>query len=228
MAKALEEQLYMNGIDQKTVEDRLDLLGDREIAAHDSQRVERRMHNARFRINTAIEDVDLCVVRDIGRSLCLTLTFMSFFPHNINVLVTKPTGPGKTYLICALSQESCREEYTMLYNRLPWFLENLAIARGDGAYTKFTRWLSRADLLVLDDWGLAHLLQQSRCDLLKRVDDRYDTRFTIVTGQFPMNRLKPRGCSAPNRSLSSESVVTSVGEGAKRGMLTGRCHCHTA
>ena len=187
MAKALEEQLQMDGVERLTFEDRLGLLVDREMAERDSRRLERRLRNAKLRINATVEDVDLRASRGLDRSFWLSLTSLSFVRRHLNVLITGPTGVGKTYLACALAQKACREGYTAVYHRLPRLLEDLAIAHGDGAYSKLLRQLSRVDLLVLDDWGLAPLTQAGRRDLLELVEERYDTRSTIVTSQFPIS-----------------------------------------
>jgi DNA replication protein DnaC len=103
-----------------------------------------------------------------------------------NVLITGPTGIGKTWLACALGHKACRDGLSALYLRLPRFLQELPIAKGDGRYGRVMRALAKTDLLILDDWGLATLSDENRRDLLELFEDRYDTRATIVTSQFPV------------------------------------------
>ena len=75
----------------------------------------------------------------------------------------------------------------MLYHRVPRLLDALALARGDGRYTRLLKSLARVELLILDDWGLAPLTSQQGRDLLEIVDDRHGRGSTIVTSQLPVD-----------------------------------------
>jgi DNA replication protein DnaC len=94
------------------------------------------------------------------------------------------TGTGKTYLACALAQQACRKGYRALYRRAPRLLDELALARADGSYVRLLAKLARADVLLIDDWGLTPLRDQDRRDLLEVLDDRYGARSTILTSQL--------------------------------------------
>ena len=96
-------------------------------------------------------------------------------------MITGPTGVGKTWIACALAQKACREGYRALYLRLPKLLQELPIAKGDGTYIKLLTRLAKIDVLILDDWGLSKLMAEQRRDLLEILEDRYDSRSTIVT-----------------------------------------------
>jgi DNA replication protein DnaC len=68
-----------------------------------------------------------------------------------NLLVTGKTGTGKTWLSCALGHRACRDNRSVLYQRVPRLLEALGVARGDGRYTRMLKTLARVQLLILDD-----------------------------------------------------------------------------
>src|SRR5690606_4093619 len=94
----------------------------------------------------------------------------------------------KSFIASALAHNACLEGYKALYVRLPRLLDDVRISRGDGMYAKRLRALSKLDLVVLDDWGLAKLTPDSQRDLLEVLDDRHGTRSTIVTSQLPVDQ----------------------------------------
>ncbi len=116
MAKALEEQLQMNDIGDLRFEDRLALLIDREVTERASRRLKTRLRKARLRQNNAcVEDVDYRIRRGLDKGLFLALASCDWIAQHRNVLITGPTGGGKTYLACALAQKACREGYSVQY-----------------------------------------------------------------------------------------------------------------
>jgi DNA replication protein DnaC len=104
------------------------------------------------------------------------------------VLITGPTGVGKTYLACAIAHSACRNGFSARYLRVPRLLTDLTIARGDGTWSKVLAQLAKTDLVILDDWGLATLNAEQRRDLLDILDDRHGLRSTIVTSQLPVKQ----------------------------------------
>lgn len=94
---------------------------------------------------------------------------------------------GKSWLACALGHKACRDGRSVLYHRVPRLFEALAIARGDGRYARTLKTIARAELLILDDWGLAPLAAVERRDLLEILEDRHGRAATIVTSQLPVD-----------------------------------------
>jgi DNA replication protein DnaC len=189
MAKAMEEQLASTGLDDMRFEDRLALLIDREAQERHNRRLRTRLRKAKMRHkNACIEDVDYRAVRGLDKSLVLSLATCDWLARHHNLLITGPTGVGKTYLACALAHKACREGYTTLYLRLPRLFEDLRLAHADGRYPKLMAALAKTDLLVLDDWGLAPLSDGDRRELLEILEDRHELRSTMVTSQLPVDQ----------------------------------------
>lgn len=186
MAKALEEQMQMTGLEELGFVERLGLLVDREMTDRENRRLKDRLAKARFRQAAAVEDVDLRTPRGLDRSQFLALCSCQWVTEHLNVLITGPTGAGKSFLACALAQKACREGFTALYHRLPRLLSELSTAKADGRYPKLLSSLARTDVLVLDDWGLHPLTDSHRRDLLEILEDRYGNRSTVVTSQLPI------------------------------------------
>ena len=102
--------------------------------------------------------------------------------------VVGPPGVGKSWLACALGHKACRDDRSVLYQRVPRLFDALALARGDGRHARMLKMLARVELLILDDWGLATLTQEQGRDLLEIVDDRHNRGSTIVTSQLPVEQ----------------------------------------
>jgi len=187
MYQALVEQMQMPEIAALSFEERLGLLVDRESTERENRRLTTRLRQAKLRQTACIEDIDYRHPRGLDKSLMTRLVTCQWVQDRQNVLITGPTGIGKTWLACALGHKACREGWTALYLRLPRFLQELLIAKGDGRYGKLMTTLAKTDLVILDDWGLAPLRDENRRDLLELLDDRYDRRATVVTSQLPVD-----------------------------------------
>ncbi|MBU1338652.1 MAG: IS21-like element helper ATPase IstB [Acidobacteria bacterium] len=187
MVKALEEQIQMVDLKELSFEERLGLLVDREVTVRRNRKLQTLLKKAKLRLNASIEDIDYRHPRDLDKSLILSLASCQWVEEHNNILITGPTGVGKSYLACALAQKACREGYRTLYFRLPRLLQELAMARGDGRYGKMLINLAKTNLLVIDDWGLTPLDDHGRRDILEILEDRHNIRSTIVTSQLPLN-----------------------------------------
>jgi DNA replication protein DnaC len=187
MARALEEQMEMAEIDSLSFEERLGLLIDREMTVRENRRLTTRLKKAKLRQNAAIEDIDYRHPRGLDRALMAKLSSCQWISQHLNILITGPTGCGKTYIACALAHKACREGYTAHYTRLPRLLQELHIAKGDGRYGKLLAGFAKTHLLILDDWGLAKLTDEQRHDLLEILEDRHGLRSTVVAAQLPVD-----------------------------------------
>lgn len=186
MVQALTEQARTPDLHALTFEERLGLLVDREFAERQNRQTRNRLRQARLKQAAVAEDIDYRHPRGLDRALVRRLLAGDWVRARQNVLVTGPTGVGKTYLACALANAACRQGHTVLYQRLPRLFEELALARADGRYLKLIAPLAKVEVLVLDDWGLAPLDDERRRDLLEILDERYQTRSTMVASQLPV------------------------------------------
>jgi DNA replication protein DnaC len=103
-----------------------------------------------------------------------------------NVLISGPTGVGKSYIACALAQKACREGHSSLYQRSSRLFHDLAVAKATGRYNKLLNHISKKSLLVIDDFALEILNDEQRRDLLEITDDRYEKSSTIIVSQLPI------------------------------------------
>lgn len=155
-------------------------------AERDAKRLLSRLKSAALRQAACVEDLDLRTPRGIDRAVMAHLVDGSWIGRHENLLITGPTGLGKSWIACALGHKACRDGHTVAYHRVPRIFEKLAIARGDGRHARMLKTLARTDLLILDDWGLATLTSSERRDLLEILEDRHGSGSTIVTSQLPV------------------------------------------
>lgn len=162
--QALVEQLQMPDIATLTFEERFGLLVDRECTERENRRLTTRLRQAKLRQTACIEDLDDRHPRGLETSLIARLATCQWVRERHHVFITGPTGIGKTWLGCALGHQACRDGLTALYLRLPRFLHERPIAKGDGRDGKLLTALAKTDVLLLDDWGLAPFREENRRD----------------------------------------------------------------
>jgi len=189
ITEALIEQNQSTMYADLSFEERLGMLIDREIAARDNRRLTNLLRGARLRYSTACpEEIDFRTPRGLVKDAILSLTQNGWVKGKQNVIITGPTGSGKTFMACALANSACRGGHSTYYIRLPRLLQEMNIARGDGSYGKLLTRLAKYSLLVIDDWGLAKLNDKERRDLLEVLEDRHGISSTIISSQIPMDK----------------------------------------
>lgn len=189
MLEALEEQQQTPAVQGLSFEERLALLIDRERLYRENQRRTRLLRGARLKVAEAsIEDINYKAARGLDKRQIAQLATGEWIRRSQNLLITGATGSGKTWIACALAQQTCRQGHSVLYWRVPRLIEELRIAHGDGSYLKFLKTIAKAALIVLDDWGLTALATQDRADLLEILDDRVNTGSTLIASQLPIDK----------------------------------------
>lgn len=187
MAYALERQFENPQLQAGGFDERFAMLVDAERLARDNRRLDRLLKQAQLKVNASAEDVDYRASRGIDRAQVSSLLGCDWIAKHQNVIITGPTGAGKTWLACAFANQAARRGWPVLYRRLPLLLEELEIARETGNLHALRAQLAKAKLLVLDDWGIAPLGQRGRQDLLEVIDDRVNAGSVAITAQLPIS-----------------------------------------
>lgn len=189
MAEALTEQTQGTMYTTLSFEERLGLLVDRETLARDNRRLANLLRGARLRDSHACpEDIDFRTPRGLHKDVLLSLMQNGWVTGKQNVVITGPTGSGKTFIACALAASACRHGHSARYIRLPRLLQEMNIARNDGSYGKLLTSLARYAVLVIDDWGLAQFNDRERRDILEVLEDRHGITSTIISSQIPTDK----------------------------------------
>jgi DNA replication protein DnaC len=184
-ATAWAEQQKNPEANKLSFDERIGLLVDAEHLARENARVARCLRDAKLRMSAAcVEDIDYPPKRELDKAVVRQLASCRWVSDHQNILITGPTGTGKTYVACAFAQQACRKGHRAIYRRVPRLFEELTLAHADGTYARLLARLAKVDVLVLDDWGLAPPTERERRDLLEITDDRHGNRSTIITSQL--------------------------------------------
>jgi DNA replication protein DnaC len=187
MVDGFEQQLRSGEHAKLSFEDRIGLLIDSEWTAREQRKLGRRLRVAKPRYpSAALEDIDFKHPRGLDRQVVLSLGTCSFVQNQHNLVITGPSGVGKSYLASAFVQAACRRGYSAAYVRLPRLLQQLAVARGDGSYARVLQRMARLELLAVDDWLLAPLRDPERRDLVEVLEDRSERVSTLIASQLPI------------------------------------------
>jgi len=184
MAEGLRQQRGSPEHTRLSFDERLGLLVDAEWTQREQRKLTKRLRAAKLRYQASVENIDFKHPRALDRQQVLSLAGGAFVQNRHNLVITGPTGVGKSYLACAFVERACRLGYKATYVRLPRLLQQLAVGRGDGSYARVLDRLARLDLLAIDDWLLAPLRDTERRDLVEVVEDRSERVSTLIASQL--------------------------------------------
>lgn len=164
----------------------IELLLQAEDEDRNGKRFERLQKNAHFRYQASVQELHIDASRGLDRSLMASLATGEYIPKGEAILISGSTGTGKSFLASALGHHACSQGYKVAYYNLQKLLLKTKMSRIDGTIYKFFEKLSKADLLILDDFGLTHLEQQQRMDFMEIIEDRHASSATIIASQLPV------------------------------------------
>jgi len=188
MIQSFDDQMGMPNFRDLSFEERMNHLLENEILWRDNKRKERLLKAAKLREQACMENIDYNPKRGLDKSVMASLSNCDWINNGQNIIITGPTGAGKTWLACALGNQACRRGLKTNFFRLPLFLEDLSELHKDSTFTKKINQIAKLDLLILDDFGLTKLNAMARRDLLEIVEARSGLRSTIVTTQLPVDK----------------------------------------
>src|SRR5689334_21381003 len=185
MAAAYQKQIENPETGELSFDERFGLLVDHHWTWRENQAMARRLKKSKLDAEPCVEDINYRYPRQNAATV-RGLTNSQWVAQHLSLLLTGPTGIGKSWLAQALAQKACRDGYTVLYKPAAKLFRDLTIARADGSLGRMLETIARTDVLVVDDFAMAALNEQERRDFLEICDDRYNRRSTILTSQLPV------------------------------------------
>jgi len=185
MARGFTERLASAKQAELSHADFVGLLIQDEKLQRDNARLKRLLANAKLRQQAAMEDIDYRHPRGLSKQVMMELAGTQWIEAGRNVLLTGPTGLGKSWLACAMGNMAARAGLSVLYVRATRLFESLAQARGDGSHLRTLNRMGKAQLLIIDDFLLTPLAAVERKDFLEIIEERHGSAATIITSQCP-------------------------------------------
>jgi DNA replication protein DnaC len=175
------------GMKDYTLDQFVGFMIEAEFDDRQDRKVKRGITNARFRYKANLEEIIYEARRELDKNEILRLAEGSYLNKGANILITGSTGAGKSYIASALGHQACEQGYKVLYFNTIKLMTKLKMAKADGSYIKEMARIEKADLLILDDFGLETFDHQSRLMLLEMIEDRYNKKSIIIASQLPVD-----------------------------------------
>jgi len=185
MAKSFSDKLSHPHSADLSHQEFFGLIVQDEKTYRDNLRLKRLLANAKLKQPAALEDIDYKHPRGLNKQTLLEPSSQQWMAHHQNVLLTGPSGVGKSYIACALGNFAARQGHTVLYLRAPRLFETLLQSKADGSHLKTLTKLAKVEILILDDLFLTPLSDAERKDLLEIIEDRHQRNSTVITSQCP-------------------------------------------
>ena len=186
MLRAYQAVLAMPVQNQPSLNQFMARLAEAEIQSRATKRTELYLRQSKLRYNAILEQVHCNPQRNLSQEKLMMIADCSFIERAENLLITGATGCGKSYLACAIGRQACTLGYRTLYFGINRFLEKISLSKLDGTYVKLLNQIEKAQLIIIDDFGLHPLDGVTRLAILQMLEDRYGIKSTIITSQLPV------------------------------------------
>ncbi len=217
MLQAYQAVLAMPVQSQPTINQFMARLAEAELQSRATKRTNLYLRQSKLRYNAILEQVYCNAERNLPKDKLMMIADCSFIERAENLLITGKTGCGKSYLACAIGRQACSLGHRTLYFGMNRFLEKISLSKLDGTYVKLLNQIEKAQLIIIDDFGLHPLDGVTRLALLQILEDRYGIKSIIITSQLPVDKWY----EYIGESTIADAIMDRLAANAHRFELTG-------
>jgi len=218
MLQAYQAILAMPVQSQPTINQFMARLAEAELQSRATKRTDLYLRQSKLRYNAILEQVYCNAERNLPKDKLMMIADCSFIERAENLLITGKTGCGKSYLACAIGRQACSLGHRTLYFGMNRFLEKISLSKLDGTYVKLLNQIEKAQLIIIDDFGLHPLDGVTRLTLLQILEDRYGIKSIIITSQLPVAKWY----EYIGESTVADAIMDRLAANAHRFELTGK------
>lgn len=218
MAEEFQRQLATPASNDLTFEQRVGCMVDYEETMRNNKRLQILMKRAKLSMNACVEDIWYHVARSMDKATMKALTTLDWVKLGHNLVLTGPTGAGKSWLACALGNQACRNGMKTNFFKITALLDHLVAAHATNSFQQRLAQLKTIDLLIIDEWGNDKLSQRAQLDLLEVLDARLGSKSTIITSQVPMEQWH----DAMDNKVVADAIMDRVVNSSYYMRLTGK------
>jgi DNA replication protein DnaC len=186
MADALENILATKQSTHLNTEQMLEILVQQEFDLRHSKRIDRLTKQAHFRYQATMEQIKPDTRRNVDAQQLASLSTCVWIEKGENLLISGPTGVGKSYLATAIGNQACMNGFKVQYFNAQKLFYNLRMAKIEGTHRKLINAIAKSDLLIIDDFGLHKLDDMQRLDMMEIIEDRHGRKSTLIASQLPV------------------------------------------
>lgn len=186
MALTYHEDMQNSQLANYTVDEYLTKLTDAEWHHRQDRKIYNLKRAANFSCQAHSLNIDYTINRQLDKGVMQRLLGLGFMTRSENIIFTGLTGTGKSYLAQAIGTQACEMTHRTYYFRMSHFQDLASAMTIQGNYTKWIKKLSKAPLLILDDFGLTGIDNTTRKALMDIIDYRYAKHATIIVSQIPV------------------------------------------
>ncbi len=169
-----------------TLDQYVALLVEQEWEYRQNRKLKNMLTKAKFRSDADINNIDFTSDRGLDKNAFNRLASLDFLSRHENIIITGPTGTGKSYLAQAIGRQACIYLNKTRYYTAAKLIDEINLAKLQGTYHRLIKGIQNTKLLIIDDFGINPFDQNSRQALMDIVDYKYDRSSLIITSQIPV------------------------------------------
>ena len=186
MLRAFNQSMEAGMISKVTADELLGHLIDAEWDDRHNRRLQRLIKAAKFRYQASLDEIDFNFDRGLDKNMLLRLSSSRWIEKRRDIIITGPTGVGKSFFASAFGFQGCMYGFRVLYFNCSKLFSQLRLKKADGTYNKELDRIQKQEMIILDDFGIHPFDTQSRLSLLEIMEDRHGRGSTVISSQFPV------------------------------------------